>query len=181
MDASLGSEEVTAIFVGHSRDEAGITRTRRLFSTLNRYAKPVSKSDIIALDEDDAAAIVTRRLFDSHPLFVNRLSLGKTKAIPVRDLGSVTSIVALYDSTKMVLECSTVWDPKHLHFRPGGETLNVLTEHCVGYWTAVVHETEVLQAYLRAPASGNGAGPYRGSHGGSSVLPDRSGYWRIRG
>lgn len=166
MDASLGAEEVTVVFVGHSKDEAGIERTRRLFSTLNRHARPASRSDIIALDEDDAAAIVTRRLFDSHPLFVNRLSLGKTKAIPVRDLSSVTSIVALYDSTKMVLECSAVWDPKHLRVRPSDETLNVLTEHCVGYWMAVVHETEVLQAYLRAPANGNAAGPYRGSHGG---------------
>ncbi len=163
---ALARLEVTVIFVGHSKDEPGIARTRRLFSTLNRYAKPVSKSDIIALDEDDAAAIVTRRLFDSHPLFVNRLSLGKTKAIPVRDLSSVTSIVALYDSMKMVLECSAVWDPKHLRFRPRDETLNVLTEYCVGYWMAVVHETEVLQAYLRAPANGNAAGPYRGSHGG---------------
>ena len=165
-DASLGAEEVTVVFVGHSKDEAGIARTRRLFSTLNRYAKPVSKSDIIALDEDGAAAIVTRRLFNSHPLFVDRLSLGKTKAIPVRDLGSVTSIVALYDSTKMVLECSTVWDPRHLHFRPRDETLNVLTEHCADYWMAVVHETEALQAYLRTPANGDAAGPYRGSHGG---------------
>ena len=165
-EASLGADEITVVFVGHSGDELGIARTRRLFSTLNRYAKPVSRSDIIALDEDDAAAIVTRRLFDSHPLFVDRLSLGKTKAIPVRDLSSVTSIVALYDSMKMVLECSAVWEPKHLRFRPSDETLNVLTEHCVEYWMAVVHETEVLQAYLRAPADGNAAGPYRGSHGG---------------
>lgn len=166
MNASLGDEEVSVVFVGHSKDEPGIARTRRLVGTLNRYAKPVSKSDVIALDEDDAAAIVTRRLFDSHPLFVNRLSLGKTRAIPVRDLSSVTSIVALYDSTKMVLECSDVCDPKHLRVRPSDEILNVLTEHCVGYWMAVVDETEVVQDYLRAPANGNAAGPYRGSHGG---------------
>ena len=49
MDASLGAEEVTVVFVGHSKDEPGTARTRRLSSTLNRYAKPASKSDIIAL------------------------------------------------------------------------------------------------------------------------------------
>ncbi|MDE2716113.1 MAG: DGQHR domain-containing protein, partial [Chloroflexota bacterium] len=39
-DPSLGTEEVAVIFVGHSKDQAGLERTRRLFSTLNRYAKP---------------------------------------------------------------------------------------------------------------------------------------------
>lgn len=37
-DPSLGDEEVAVIFVGHSNDQAGLQRTRRLFSTLNRYA-----------------------------------------------------------------------------------------------------------------------------------------------
>lgn len=44
-------------------------RSRRLFSTLNRYAKPVSMRDIIALDEDDVVAIASRDLIDTHPLF----------------------------------------------------------------------------------------------------------------
>ena len=44
-------------------------RTRRLFTTLNRYAKPVKKSEIIALDEDDIIAIITRELVEKYPLF----------------------------------------------------------------------------------------------------------------
>src|SRR5205823_2004735 len=45
----LGDEEVCVIFVSgvvaekRSEDEQGFERTRRLFTTLNRYAKPVSK------------------------------------------------------------------------------------------------------------------------------------------
>lgn len=66
---SLGTEKVPVIFVGHSKDEEGMQRTRRMFSTLNRYAKPVSLRDIIALDEDDIVAIASRELIDNKMLF----------------------------------------------------------------------------------------------------------------
>lgn len=46
-------EEIPVIFIAHEDSDEGRKRTRRLFTTLNRYAKPVSLSDIIALDEDD--------------------------------------------------------------------------------------------------------------------------------
>ena len=74
-------------------DSEGYERTRRLFSTLNRYAKPVGKKDIIALDEDDSVAIVTRLLVEDHPLFVGKISLGQSKNIAKSDQESLTSIV----------------------------------------------------------------------------------------
>ena len=165
-DPSLGTEEVAVIFVGHSKDEAGRERTRRLFSTLNRYAKPVSKSDIIALDEDDAVAIVTRRLVDSHSLFKERVALGKTKAVPVRDRINFTSIVALYDCVEMVLKISPVWEAGHKKLRPGEGVLNTFVNHCEEYWNAVVEENDVLQTYLKVPMDANPARAFRGRHGG---------------
>ena len=69
---ALGREEVSVILVAgvtqdrRDEDPAGFERTRRLFTTLNRYAKPVSKMDTIALDEDDSVAIVTRNLVETH-------------------------------------------------------------------------------------------------------------------
>lgn len=50
INPDLESERVPVVFIGHSKDEIGMQRTRRMFSTLNRYAKPVSLRDIIALD-----------------------------------------------------------------------------------------------------------------------------------
>jgi DGQHR domain-containing protein len=44
-------------------------RFRRLFGNLNRYAKPMDNATSIIMDEDDAFAIVTRRLFVDHPFF----------------------------------------------------------------------------------------------------------------
>ena len=65
------NEQIPVVFIGHKKDAEGMQRARRLFSTLNRYAKPVSMRDIIALDEDDIIAISSRELIDNHILFSN--------------------------------------------------------------------------------------------------------------
>ena len=165
-DSSLGGEEVAVIFVGHSNDRAGLQRTRRLFSTLNRYAKPVSRREIIALDEDDAVAIVTRRLVKSHPLFLDRVSLGGTKAVPVGDLTSLTSIVALNDCVEMILKTHSTWKKRHKKIRPPDNILDQLAQHCVDYWNTVMGEHEVLREYVGMPKDGRPAEPFRGRHGG---------------
>ena len=95
---SVGDEEVIALFVHHSRDASGMERSRRLFTTLNRYAKPVSKMDIIALDEDGIVAIVTRMLVEEYPLFKNFLKIKKGKQLPARDTENFTTIETLYDA-----------------------------------------------------------------------------------
>ena len=165
-DPSLGDEEVAVIFVGHSNDRAGLQRTRRLFSTLNRYAKPVSRGEIIKLDEDDAVAIVTRRLVKSHPLFSDRVSLGGTKAVPVSDGISLTSIVALNDCVEMVLKTHPAWKAGHKKIRPPDEILDQLEQHCTDYWNIVIGEHEVLGKYIGVSSDANPAEPYRGRHGG---------------
>ena len=78
-NSELGREEVSVIFVAHRNDSDGMERTRRLFTTLNRYAKPVSKSEIVALDEDDIVAITTRELVEKHPLFQRENLTGKNE------------------------------------------------------------------------------------------------------
>ncbi len=165
-DPSLGDEEVAVIFVGHANDRAGLQRTRRLFSTLNRYAKPVSRREIIALDEDDAVAIVTRRLVKSHPLFSDRVSRGGTKAVPVSDRISLTSIVALNDCVEMVLKTHPAWKEGHKKIRPPNEILDQLEQHCTDYWNIVIGEHEVLGEYIGVPRDANPAEPFRGRHGG---------------
>ena len=73
-------------------------RTRRLFTTLNRYAKPLNKREAIALDEDDVVAIVTRKLVEEHPFFRDRVNTTRSKSLPKSDMHNITSIIALYDA-----------------------------------------------------------------------------------
>lgn len=101
----LGEDRIAVIFVGHSKDEIGMQRTRRMFSTLNRYAKPVSMRDIIALDEDDIVAIASRDLIDNTKLFSDDKILdSKSKAIPESNTKAFTSIIQYYDCNKELLK-----------------------------------------------------------------------------
>jgi DNA sulfur modification protein DndB len=97
-------DEVCAIFVAHSNEPKGLQKTRRLFATLNRYAKPVSLTEIIALDEDDVVALTCRDLLENHPLFTKgRISLTKGKALAPTDTKNFTSLTALYQAMDLYL------------------------------------------------------------------------------
>lgn len=94
----LGDDELAVIFIAHHTDSAGKERSRRLFTTLNKNAKPVSKGEIIALDEDDTMAIVVRRLVMENPMFKeNRILNNATNNIPTSNFDCLTTIGNLYD------------------------------------------------------------------------------------
>ncbi|WP_241330078.1 DNA sulfur modification protein DndB [Chryseobacterium arthrosphaerae] len=99
----LGSEEVAVIFVAHRNDIEGEIRTRRLFSTLNRYAAPVTPSEIIALDEEDNCAILTRKLIEESDLFKNKILFSKTRSIHKSNTENFTNIIILYDIISTIL------------------------------------------------------------------------------
>lgn len=69
----FGTEQVSVIVVAreeqHKDEDIWLQRYRRLFSSLNRYAKPTDKDTNIIMDEDDVFAIVTRRLISDHKQF----------------------------------------------------------------------------------------------------------------
>jgi DNA sulfur modification protein DndB len=97
-------DEICAIFVAHSNEPQGLQKTRRLFATLNRHAKPVSLTEIIALDEDDVVALTCRDLLESHLLFKKgRVSLTKGKALSPNDTRNFTSLTALYQAMDLYL------------------------------------------------------------------------------
>lgn len=67
----LGVEDICVIMVAHFDTDEGKLRTRRLFTNINRNAKATTTAENIVLDEDDGAAILTRRLLTEHP-FLSR-------------------------------------------------------------------------------------------------------------
>ena len=94
----LGDDELTVIFIAHRPDEEGKERSRKLFTTLNRNAKPVSKGEIIALDENDTMAIIVRRLVAQNPMFMgDRILNNSTDRIPTKNSTCLTTIGNLYD------------------------------------------------------------------------------------
>ena len=106
----LGVEKIAVLFVPHKDTDSGRQRTRRLFTAINRKAKPTTKAENIALDEDDGFAIVTRMLVNEHEWLrlpgVVRLGTwneGEIKlansAIPRTDKKAWTNMVMLYEMT----------------------------------------------------------------------------------
>ena len=66
----FADEEISVIIMTTTgSEEEWKKKYRRLFSSLNRYAKPVDKDTIIAMDEDDIFCILTRRMVAEYPFF----------------------------------------------------------------------------------------------------------------
>ena len=165
-NAELKREEVSVIFVAHRKDQEGMERTRRLFSTLNRYAKPVSKSEIIALDEDDIIAITTRELVEKHSLFQEKISLSKTKAIAVRDDRNFTTIVTLYDALEMLFRTKgRGWTDFKRH-RPDDNEISEFYAKSVSFWDTMIEYFPPLQEVQVSQSDENIAGHYRHRKGG---------------
>ena len=106
----LGKEDICVLIVTHYNTTDGRMRTRRLFSNINRNAKQTVLAENIALDEDDAIAVLTRRLLDEHDFLKQegrvRVILGTSDegglrlaggSIPKTDAKAITTFTVLYD------------------------------------------------------------------------------------
>lgn len=101
--SSLTTDQQCVIFVAHRETDKGRARTRRLFSTLNKYAKPVSKGELVALSEDDTFAIVTRKVIDEYKyLSMGFVPLTKTANIPANETQCITTVLGLYDLIRTI-------------------------------------------------------------------------------
>lgn len=175
----LKDQRVATIFIGHKNDEQGKQRTRRLFTTLNRYAKPVRDDDIIALDEDDTVAIVTRNLLEEYDLFTDkRVVYAKQKAIPTTDKEAITSIITLYQANRELFKVfyEKQFDKKptkkiletRLKFRPPDEDISSFQEFTIAYWNVFKHELCFIKDYLAKKE--NPAADYRNNETGGNLV-----------
>lgn len=175
----LKNQRIGAIFIGHKNNDEGKQRTRRLFTTLNRYAKPVSLDDIIALDEDDSVAITTRYLLEEYDLFTGkRVIYAKQKAIPSNNKDAITSIITLYQANqelfKLFYEEKFKKKPtknvvnEYLKFRPSNEEIEAFRDLCTRYWNAFKTRLSFIADYVQT--SENSAEPYRNNETGGNLL-----------
>ena len=168
----LSNEEQTVIFVAHRNTKPGKERTRRLFSTLNRYAKPVTLSEIIAIDEDDVVAISTRELLEVHPLFSKQdvIHVSKTKTVPRHNKRCLTSIHSLYESLDTILFSSEDVKKgkknKIKKIRPSDDLLKEYYEKAARYWDLMIKYFPPLQELLENSISNDIASKYRNADGG---------------
>ncbi len=175
----LGAEDICVLLVSHYDTLDGRERTQRLFTNINRNAKNTTQAENIALDVDDAFAILTRRMLTEHPflsaagrvrVFTRPPSEGDFSlaagSIPVGDKSALTTITVLYEILK-TLSWGLPAEINDLQNRPSDEVLEQS-------YQALVHRVDemlkaagdvatVLQATpnakdLRAPKGKEGNG-----------------------
>ena len=165
-DAPKGfkNEEISVIIVvpleAETKEEFR-TRYRRLFGHLNRYAKPMDLVTTIIMDEDDAFAIVTRRLVTEHQFFRytgRHEESPKVKTVKGKNLRGTdsyfTSLETLYQMNINLLQSSIRknrgWnnegqkDKDFRRFRPEDKHLEKLFDELAMYWDSLIDTLPVL-------------------------------------
>ena len=177
-------EKIPVIFIGHKTDDTGMQRSRRLFSTLNRYAKPVSMRDIIALDEDDIIAICSRELIDTHPLFAkDRILDSKTKAIPESNETAFTTIITFYECNREILWVllkdfeiinsdgkkirGKAKITEFIRKRPSDEAIQYFMDLCTDFWNNMINCFDDVYEYASHEPDSK---PYRNRTGGNLLF-----------
>ena len=113
-EARYKNDEVSVIVICHAKDAEGMARARRLFTTVNRYAKQTSPVTNIVMDEDDGIAIITRRLIRETEFFARRVKvlierpgraprLATGEAMQQADKKYLMAIGSLYKSNQNLL------------------------------------------------------------------------------
>ena len=155
---SFLNEEVSVIMLvrEEARDDEFMTSYRRIFSSLNRYAKPTDRDTNIIMDEDDAIAILTRRLLTEHEFFIwqgrpDTNAVLKTQGKNLRSGDSYfTTLQTLYSMNEKLLktpERSNYEFASRAYklFRPPEEHLDSLYNELVVYWNAMLAEITTLR------------------------------------
>ncbi len=166
-------DDVSVIFVAHKKTAKGLQRTRRLFTTLNKTAKPVSKGDIIALDEDDVMAITVRRLIEESDYFGgSRIAFVASNNLPATNVTSLTTIGNLYDIlTSLFTKFDTELKSKKMDLqfqRPSDEELDEYFNLATTYFRLLGAGFPALQEFFEAKTTEVVVKKHRGNHGGDA-------------
>ena len=162
---SFRDEEVSVLIVTprqlEDTDEFKV-RYRRLFGHLNRYAKAMSQYDNIIMDEDDALAIVTRRLVSQHPFFRSysdsEFESGRVFMDPGKNLRNApyfTTLEVLYELNVRLLASrhrrNVGWGDGqedlrvYKRFRPPDSEIDDLLSELIVYWNTIIRVLPVIE------------------------------------
>ena len=175
--SEIASETISVILIGHNNTPEGMEKSRRIFSTLNRYAKTVRLGDIIALDEDDVVAITTRIMLENFPLFTgDKIKASNSKSIPSGDKKCFTTLMTLYDCHLELLKyykfggnISNGRLKDYLRVRPNDDTISGFYDFLVEFWSAFYTCFTEIKNYIE-DTSLNAAEQYRDPNNGGNIF-----------
>lgn len=150
-------EEVSVIMLvrDEANDDEFLRSYRRLFSSLNRYAKPTDQDTNIIMDEDDWTAILTRRLLTEHEFFLWKGRAVESPKLKTKgkNLNSgdsyFTTLQTLYSMNETLLttpqrDKQRFRTKQFKFFNPGEPLLDEMFDELVIYWDAMLDEISQL-------------------------------------
>lgn len=177
--AQLANENLSIAFVAADIDKPGeLERVRRLFTTLNKQAKRVSEPEIVTLDEDDPAAIVTRWIATRYDGLKasstpekasdhNLLQIGRQHEIRTTNRRSITTIVTLYRMIKKVFQVELQrMSRTYKNNRPKEEELDGLYNEAISIWELMREHDQTLNDVVGSNPKEERAAKYRTDQGG---------------
>ena len=174
----LANETLSILFVSADVYKTGRERVRRLFTTLNKAARPVSEPEIIALDEDDIAAIATRNLVIDYEGFnppetrnedthISLVQLGTRHEIPPSNTHSITTIVSLYRMIKKVFQAELSSLKKvHQGNRPDDNEIESISHDAAEIWDLLQQNDHALSEVLGSDPREERVAQFRNRRGG---------------
>jgi DNA sulfur modification protein DndB len=158
-------DQISVIVICHAKDAEGMARARRLFTTVNRYAKKTARTTDIVMDEDDGIALVTRRLIREHPLFERRikvltqarngarkLATGDAMQIP-SDNEYLMAIGTFYKCNKALLPDNLSEEFSRKQQVPQYESLEAAFENIKRKWDELIEVVEPWKSLLEVGAN----------------------------
>ena len=149
----IANDDICVIFIRHESKE----KTRRIFNTVNRYAKQTSRGDNIITSEDDGYAILSRRLLEDGAPLATPKTMEENKDIVNWRSNTLTSrsvqlttISVVYETVKLILDHYGV-SRFQQQIRPSNEILEESQMHCEKVWFTILTHIEPYKSALENP------------------------------
>ena len=133
------NDEVSVIFLNHESAQ----KTRSIFNTVNKYAKPTSAGDNIITSEEDGYAIISRRLIEvGDGLLAESVVNWKNNTLTDKST-HFTTIKIVYENVKLMLKGSKQeeydFDPTK---RPDADVLDDAYDYVKKIWELMMNEVK---------------------------------------
>jgi len=156
----VGEEEISVMLVNHEETTEGIKRTRRIFVSLNRNAKPVSEGENIILEEDDASAIIARQLVEKFSLFKSNNVIAFNKNLNLKpgkqDIEKFTSLLALYNVNEVLIDHEKLYgkkvEGKYVRIRPDDKLIEEEYKVVSDFWDAFFSTFPNAKSFVNNPS-----------------------------
>jgi DNA sulfur modification protein DndB len=169
-DNSLNDQEIAVTIISHKPTTQGKERTRRLFTVVNRYAKPVSLGESILLDEDDVSSIIVRNLIEEYPKFKgkNIIALNKVANLVLpKDDEKFSTVITLWNINEKLIDPKDVY-PKYegpkanlVRVRPEDKVIEREKKKIFAYWNLFFKTFPKASKFIESPKDNlrNNGGP----------------------